>query len=401
MTDAIILIDTTKNGPGPDLAGAALKRGVCPIVFLSDSAKGVNLPAGSITMPMPKDREAALAEIAALQERFRVCGLTTVQDEYAFLAAYLARQLGLAGPCPDSVKSTLFKHEQKSLLQEAGVPTPSFVYARFDDIRSDTLLLEGEYPKIAKPVRGYASNGVQLCFSLSDVTNHAAHIQSAARQFDPLNQVDGFLIEERVVGEEYAIELFDGVAVGIIRKRMSRVDSFSETGYVANPSLNQSVQQMLAVTAEHAAKVLGLAWGPLHVDIIVAGGVPYVIEANPRIAGSFIPELIKDAYGADLVEMLLASTLGEHVHVVPAVKNTRATVALVDFLFEPSDSEACRALDGVELSSSVPGVRKMRIGTRIWGAKRRTAFIYCAYDSRLVGGQDEDWYASQLSAAAA
>lgn len=400
MIDAIILIDTTKNGPGPDLAGAALKRGVCPIVFLSDEAKGVNLPEGSITMQMPKGREAALGEIEALQDRFRVRGLTTVQDEYAFLAADLARQLGLAGPSPDSVKATLFKHEQKLLLQEAGVPTPAFVYARFDQVASD-VLLEGEYPKIAKPVRGYASNGVQLCSSRADITKHAALIQHAARQFDALNEVDGFLIEERVVGEEYAIELFDGVTVGIIRKRMSSVDSFSETGYVANPSLGESVQQMLAVTAELAAKALGLAWGPLHIDIIVADGIPYVIEANPRIAGSFIPELVKDAYGADLVEMLLASALGEHVHVIPVAKNTKATVALVDFLFEPSDSEACRALDGVELSSSVPGVRKMRIGTRIWGAKRRTAFIYCAYDSRFAGGQQDSWYARQLAVAAA
>ncbi|WP_144141865.1 ATP-grasp domain-containing protein [Providencia rettgeri] len=75
---------------------------------------------------------------------------------------------------------------------------------------------------------------------------------------------------------------------------------------------------------------LGLDWGPVHVDSIINEHGYHIIEINPRIAGSFICQLVHDAYQFDIVTALL-NKLSDKPYCIPA-KMQLSALAYVNFI---------------------------------------------------------------------
>ena len=115
------------------------------------------------------------------------------------------------------------------------------------------------------------------------------------------------MIEEYLPGEEYCVEFFDGRYVGAIRKLKQQRFSFQEHGYTSELNLDEATLRRMKDVCTRAVELAGLSWGPVHVDCIVTGDRPYIVELNPRIAGSFICEVVRDSYGFDAVGSLPSS----------------------------------------------------------------------------------------------
>ncbi len=57
--------------------------------------------------------------------------------------------------------------------------------------------------------------------------------------------------------------------------------------------------------------LLGLGWGPLNGGLRMREGRAYPIEVDPRLAGGFIPELVRPRKGLDLIREILRLVAGE------------------------------------------------------------------------------------------
>ncbi|MBW3656955.1 MAG: hypothetical protein KY444_12720 [Gemmatimonadetes bacterium] len=78
--------------------------------------------------------------------------------------------------------------------------------------------------------------------------------------------------------------------------------------------------------------LLGLSWGPLHWELRMdREGRAVPMEVNPRLAGGFIPELVRHAQGIDLIRETLRLVVGRE----PELAAARRHYASIRFLFAP------------------------------------------------------------------
>jgi biotin carboxylase len=179
---------------------------------------------------------------------------------------------------------------------------------------------------IVKPVDGSGSAGVRACAGEGEVEAHAAPLFAAGGAETRL------LVEGFVVGPEFSVEVFSGRVVGITRKHLGSPPFFVEAGHDYPAEVPGEVARALTETVVRATELLGLGWGPLHWELRVMDGKAYAIEVNPRLAGGFIPELVRNAQGIDLIRETVRLVVGR----APETAPSRHRHASIRFLFAPA-----------------------------------------------------------------
>ncbi len=100
-----------------------------------------------------------------------------------------------------------------------------------------------------------------------------------------------------------------------------------------------------------ALKALGLGWGPAHTELTLTASGPVIIEVNPRLAGSLIPELVRLARGIDLVEASISLAIGHD----PVLKPTAKGFASIGFVIVSREGRLVNLI-GLDVARRVPGV---------------------------------------------
>lgn len=298
-------------------------------------------------------------------------GIMTIRDEYVVIASKLAKKFGLPGPNYESMRYLHSKVNQKSEFKKHGFRTPTSIALSVKESCTPNNF-EFDYPLIIKPSIGSASHGV---FKVLNSTDLSIRLQDFR---DGSNDDNCFLVEECIQGDEYAVEVFDGHVMGIVTKRISLSEDFSEVGYIANETLPKDLKHNLIHASEQVCLALNLTWGPIHIDFIANKAGLYIIEVNARLAGSFIPELILDAYSVDMVDLLISKCLNADTTHQYDKKNNR--MALVDFIFKPTESLALSYLHNIQCTTEKLKNSKVVIGERFWAPKERVGYIYLSFD---------------------
>jgi len=316
----LIIIGARTTGASVTLVHAALRRemNVTVISASHEPLDGAFPPQVEVAYMEPR------LDIVVywLRERYpdeyaeRQLHVTTTHDNYARLAAQVADYAGLPGPAAAQVAHYVSKIRQKPFLARNGLPTAAFVAGSLNDLPA---LLDKvgklSFPLVVKPAEGSASDGVRLCSDLNQVTQHLAALAQLPELHSCIEPCDDVIVEAYLPGEEYCVELFDGQYVGAVRKLKQQGKTFQEHGYTSELDLDEATLQCLADTGQRAVELAGLSWGPVHIDCIVSDGIPHIIELNPRIAGSFICEVVRDSYGFDAVASLLDKLLGRRISI--------------------------------------------------------------------------------------
>lgn len=120
----------------------------------------------------------------------------------------------------------------------------------------------------------------------------------------------------------------------------------------------------------------------MHLDCIVHDGVPHVIELNPRIAGSFICDIVRDGYGFNVVEALLDKLDGRPVE-IPERFEPHA-YARAEFLLD-SDPRAWRFAQAGEIHD---GTVTISYGPQVLPDRERRAFLYVRVALPVAHGVD-------------
>jgi S-sulfo-L-cysteine synthase (3-phospho-L-serine-dependent) len=320
MAACFIFVESNTTGTGALFVERAAALGYEPVLLCTDPTRYPFLEQRTVTVVRcdTSDPQALRREVAALADRATVAGVFSTSEYFMATAAELARALGLPGADPEAITTCRHKTRQRERLRGV-VPVPAFVPVTSVEAISPALRAV-PLPVVAKPVSGSGSVGVRLCRSAAEVRAHVTRLLAHATNERGMAAPAEVLLEEYVRGPEYSVEVFNGQAVGVTRKHLSPAPYFVEIGHDFPATLPAAAAASLARIGTAAAHAIGLTWGPAHVELRLAAAGPVVIEINPRLAGGFIPELVRLSTGLDLIEATVALATGLARGTTPATK---------------------------------------------------------------------------------
>lgn len=295
-----------------------------------------------------------------------------VDDRTALIASIIAQRLGLPSPPVAAVRAAGDKHQQRVLLQQAGVRVPHFERRPFEGSR---LPIELAYPLVVKPLRLAASRGVMRVDDKAGVAAAMTRLRAILALPDVVAEsgdADAILIEEFVAGPEFAVEglVRDGeLHVLALFDKPDPLDGpfFPETIYVTPSRQPAAVQRALSRCTAEAVRALGLSRGPVHAELRFNESGAWLIELAARPIGGKCGQALRfGASGATSLEQLhLAHALDLSTEVPPLAPGAHG----VRMLPIPRGG-VFEGVRGIEDAKAIPGVSDVLVSIPV-GARVR------------------------------
>jgi S-sulfo-L-cysteine synthase (3-phospho-L-serine-dependent) len=348
----LLLLESNTTGTGRLFVETASTLGVLPVVICKNPSQYPYLAEDKVEVIVADTFDYDVLE-STVDDRFSktgVVGIFTSSEFWAESAAKLARTFGLSGANPEAVALCRSKSKQREQFLASGLRVPRFW--RVDSVEgSEDVLATASLPLVVKTTRASGSVGVRLCRSANDVLKHVTRLLERCTDERGFPVPREALIEEYLEGPEYSAEMFGLALVGITRKHLSPEPFFVETGHDYPARIPDDLAQAVRDEAMLSLETVGLTWGPSHVEMRVTRSGPVVVEINPRLAGGFIPELVRRSSGIDLIRSTLLAVMGRSPELAPSVDNYGS------IRFVTSAKEGIfMGLRGVEQARSVPSV---------------------------------------------
>jgi S-sulfo-L-cysteine synthase (3-phospho-L-serine-dependent) len=336
MSRLLVFVESNSTGTGRLFVRRAFAQGLTPVLLAEDASRypWISEERVDVVAAETRSADAVVAACASLRrDGDELLGVVSSSEYYILTAATAAKRLGLPGSEPAAIEAVRHKAVQRRLLAAAGVAVPDFEAAGEAAAARGAALRIG-LPVVVKPAAGTGSVGVTLCATAWDVEEHAGCLLAVGTNERGLPVPSTVLVERYVDGPEFSAEIFGGELVGLTRKHIGPLPTFVETGHDFPANTDRRASTVLGRTALRAARALGLVEGPVHVELRLTHGGAVVIEVNARLAGGFIPEIVRLASGVDLVAETIAVAAGT----LPQLDWTRSRYASVRFLVpcEPS-----------------------------------------------------------------
>jgi argininosuccinate lyase len=250
-------------------------------------------------------------------------------------------------------------------LQRAGIGIPRFISADSPAAAAEAVEALG-LPVVVKPVSGSGSVGVKMCARLDEVQAHAAALLQQRRNERGLPVPGRILVEEMVMGPEYSVESFGRNVIGITRKHLGPLPDFVEVGHDFPAVLSGEMESAIRQATMAALDALGLGWGPSHCEMRLTRRGVKIIEVNPRLAGGYIPELVRLALGIDMLTETVKLVTGRPPH----LGKTMNRHSSLRFLIAGKDGVLIEA-NNVDEAERLNGIVEARLYPRIGDGVRR------------------------------
>lgn len=353
----VVFIESNTSGTGRLFVQAARRLGYDPLLVTQDPARYAYVAADDVPVLRQscEDVEALARALDELAARAPIAGILSSSEYFIATAAEVARRRGLPAADPQAVRACRDKWRQRRCLEAAGVGGPAYVLARSPHEALAALAHTG-LPAVLKPSEGTGSRGVRLCSDVEQVRAHAAALLSERTNERGQPIEPALLVEQYVTWPEYSAEFFGADALGVVRKHVSPEPYFVETGHDFPAPLASDEVPRLAQALRTGLRALGLVHGPTHVEFRWQAGRLALMEVNPRLAGGFIPELVRLATGVDLIEASVALAVGRPVDLRPSAQ----AHASIRFLC-PERGGRLAGFGGLDEASRVPGVVDVRL----------------------------------------
>jgi biotin carboxylase len=306
-------------------------------------------PWGDRAIPVRFERIAESLEVLKGRE---FDGVAAVGDRPAILAAEAARELGVAFHPGSAVRACADKFLARGLYHLAGMRTPQFFRAAFDETAS-AIARRAPYPCVLKPVGLSASRGVIRADNEREFLAAAARIRKIGE-----SQLQ---VESYIPGREFAIE---GLVTRGVFQPLAIFDKpdplegpfFEETLYVTPSRETAEVQRALLETTKQAIRALGLLHGPIHAELRYNDEGAWMLETHARPIGGLCANSLKFDDGVPLEEVILRHAVGEDVSGVRP-QHPASGVMMIPI---PKDG-IYESVDGLEDAAAVPGITEVII----------------------------------------
>src|ERR1700728_3119814 len=243
----VLLVAATTGYQTRSFSEAARKIG-CELVLATDRCHVLDDPWGDNAVALRFDDPDE--GIESLRARGPFDGIAAVGDRPAYVAAVVAKRLGLAFSPPAAVLAANDKFLARQKFRAAGLLTASY---QLLDRPSGAV----RYPCVLKPLGLSGSRGVIRA-------NDAAEFAAAFARIKKIAAEPSVLVEDFIPGHEYALE---GIVTDGRLQTLALFDKpdpldgpfFEETIYVT-----VAVQQKISDTTQRAVTALGLTHGTIH-----------------------------------------------------------------------------------------------------------------------------------------
>ncbi|MES0200739.1 acetyl-CoA carboxylase biotin carboxylase subunit family protein [Mesorhizobium sp. M0011] len=350
---ALILVE---GGPwGCDLlyAQAAQRLGLHLIILSAHSTCDDNLAAEEIqTMRVDTSNlDALIRECSRIRATYDIVGIAGKSVAYATVGK-LCRHFGLPGPNPASIELCQDKFLQRQLLADAGVPMPAYrLAANAKDVESSAA--EIGLPVILKPTINGGSIGVRLCRNLDEVAEHTAYLLGGKHIWLSLPRI---LVEEFAQGPYYTADIMGNEVIGIAAGDFGPPPHFVYRQFTYPALLTDEEYNRIADVSLSCLRALDLSWGPTNIEFRWTRGGPVVIEVNPRMGGTPDPQLVRLAYGIDLITEHIKLVIGDECD----LRKRHSHTAAARFLVADRDG-ALDWIGGDSQAAAVSGVAEAKL----------------------------------------
>ncbi|MEU6916048.1 ATP-grasp domain-containing protein [Streptomyces olindensis] len=289
----------------PQLVRAARALGI-DTVFVHDAAQPAPPVAAeadtALAAPLADTGalHAALAPLHAERPFARVLSLT---ERGLLPTAAVAERLGLPGNSLHTVELLQDKRRMRDLLNARGIgPVLTTAPRGPADLAAFCRTTGG--PVILKPAAGTSSQAVFEVAGPQDAEDVWRAFEAAGGR--------GPIAEEYLDGPEISVESFsyDGkhTVLAVTDKLVG--SGFVETGHTQPSALPPPVLAETAALVRAFLDAVGLTEGPAHTEVKITRKGPRILESHNRIGGDKIRELLRRAYGLDVVALTAGCPLG-------------------------------------------------------------------------------------------
>lgn len=348
---ALILIEGASNGPLYIQAARGL--GLHPITLSADPGQYGYLSTESAVAVRvdTTNLEALIGECSRVRAIYNIAGITSPRESAYAIVGKLCRYFDLPGPDPVAIERCYDKFSQRKLLAKAGIPGPAYRMAEdVEDVASAAAALG--LPVVVKPL-WTGSCGPRLCRDAEEIAEHTAHLLGWPHVLRYARRV---LVEEFVEGAHYIAQTMGNEVIGIGGAEFQRAPYFVFREVTFPARLRNEEHEYIVEIAQRCLRALGLGWGPANIELRWTKRGPIVIDVSAHLAGTPDPQLIKIAYGVDLVT--------EHVKLVidgeSDTRRKRSHVAAARFL-NPARDGILDSIRGLNWAIAIPGVIEVKL----------------------------------------
>ncbi len=240
-----------------------------------------------------------------------VDGFVATVDALVLPVSRIAEELGIPFTTSHGAETAKLKHRCRQRLAEAGVDDTRFqVVTGLDEALAFAASVG--YPVVVKPACGSGSEGAHVP---ADEAELRALFERLAGQ-EELYEA-GMLVEECLVGEFVSAEI--GISHGrVLRLAVSDRKTWPghaalELGVTIPAPISDERYRTVMDFAERVIEATDLRLGIFHIEVMLTDRGPRLIELNPRLMGSCLPNLFQLAGGGDLFAFLVRVYLNEEV----------------------------------------------------------------------------------------
>ena len=319
-------------------------------------------PGRTVTLDF-RNSEKGTKQIIDFARRYPLQAIVAVDEDTTVLAAKASEALGLPHNSPSSVGAAANKYRFRTVLAEAGLPSPGFtVVSRGDD--PIEVAHRVEYPCVLKPLALSASRGV---IRADDPAGFATAFYRIGRILNDAyagslaGTGDYILVEDYIPGTEVALEgLLDRGQLSVLalfdKPDPLQGPFFEETIYVTPSRLPALVQHAVTTATARAVTALGLHDGPIYAELRIDENGPVIIELAARSIGGLCSRILRFGVGIPLEELILRHALRLPIELLER-ESRPAGVMMIPI----PRAGWLRQVRGLEGARSVPGIEDVTI----------------------------------------
>ncbi len=360
----VLLLMSAETYRATDFLAAADALGVDVVVGL-DARDPVEAIAPERLLALDfADSERAAEEIVAAAAQRPLDAVVPVDDVATVLAARAATALGLPTNPVEAAVASLDKAVLREIMASAGLRSPWFETLPVDADAAEAAA-RVPYPCVLKPLFLSASRGVIRADDPEEFVAAFARIGRLLQQPDVRARgsalAERVLVESFMPGQEVALEglVRDGEfhLLAFFDKPDALDGPFFEETLFITPSRHPAEVQAAAVeVARQGARALGLRTGPVHAELRLDGGEPYLLELATRSIGGHCSRTLRFGTGWSLEQVILRQALGTDAG--EAERERRAAGVM---MIPIPAAGVLHGVTGLDAARAVPGIADVEI----------------------------------------
>lgn len=253
----------------------------------------------------PIDDSAAILEVLRpLHEQRPFDRVLSTTEVAGVSTGEVVEALGLPGTSAYTARALKDKGMTRALLAEHGISPVRYRVVHSGE-QVERFWREQGGPVVLKPVDGVGSNLVHRIENAVEAETAWAAMRAAGRS--------QAIVEEYLTGPIISVESFSagGVHVPIATTEYVLNEHLVEVGFSVPSRLAAPYEDELRKLTMQVLDAVGLQDGPTHTEFVLTADGPKVLESHNRTGGGVVlPELVRRAYGLDILRMFLSVPLG-------------------------------------------------------------------------------------------